>query len=57
MKAVVYYEYGSPDVLQLEEVERPSVRAEVALKPRNLGFDVAAAVPLAGLTALEGLRD
>jgi NADPH:quinone reductase-like Zn-dependent oxidoreductase len=23
MKAVVYYEYGSPDVLQLEEVETP----------------------------------
>ena len=139
MKAVVYYEYGSPDVLQLKEVERPSVRADgvlvrvrgaaanpydwhfirgepyfmrlmfglrapkrnalgvdfsgvveevgheitaftpgdevygmcdgafaeylcapasdVALKPRNLGFDVAAAVPLAGLTALQGLRD
>src|SRR5690349_14419374 len=139
MKAVVYYEYGSPDVLQLKDVDRPSVRtdgvlvrvrgaaanpydwhfirgqpyimrlrfglstpkrnalgvdfsgvveevgdeitaftpgdevygmcdgafaeylcapaSEIALKPRSLGFDVAAAVPLAGLTALQGLRD
>ena len=23
MKAVVYYEYGSPDVLKLEDVQRP----------------------------------
>ena len=30
---------------------------EIAPKPRTLGFDLAAAVPLAGLTALQGLRD
>ena len=30
---------------------------EIALKPESLGFDLAAAVPLAGLTALQGLRD
>ncbi len=29
----------------------------VALKPRNLTFEQAAAIPVAGLTALQGLRD
>ena len=31
--------------------------SEIALKPKSLGFDLAAAIPLAGLTALQGLRD
>jgi NADPH:quinone reductase-like Zn-dependent oxidoreductase len=140
MKAIVYYEYGSPDVLKLEDVDKPvpgddevlvrvraasanpadwhylrgvpyvmraqaglrrpkstvlgrdisgevetvgkevmsfrpgdEVFAEVefggfaeyarvsegvlAAKPANLTFDEAAAVPLAALTALQGLRD
>lgn len=30
---------------------------EMARKPRMLGFDLAAGVPLAGLTALQGVRD
>ncbi len=139
MKAIVYYRYGSPDVLQHQEVDDPVVRDDavlvrvraaaanpydwhvmrgkpyfmrlfsglrtpkrnvlgvdfsglveavgrdvtqfqpgnevfgmchgafaqylcapetgVALKPTNLAFEQAAAVPLAGLTALQGLRD
>jgi NADPH:quinone reductase-like Zn-dependent oxidoreductase len=31
--------------------------SEIALKPKRLSFGLAAAVPLAGLTALQGLRD
>lgn len=32
-------------------------RSKVALKPANFSFEAAAAIPVAGLTALQGLRD
>src|SRR5216684_2176681 len=123
MKAIVYREYGLPDVLHCEEVEKPSPgddevlikirpaadnpmdchlmsgvyimrplageveavgrnvtrfkpgdpvfgaargafaeyvcapEGSLALKPANLTFEQAAAIPVAGLTALQGLRD
>jgi len=34
-----------------------SVESSLALKPRNLSFEAAAAVPVAAITALQGLRD
>ena len=37
--------------------EYVSVNAGIALKPTHLSFEEAAAVPLAGITALQGLRD
>lgn len=32
-------------------------QAEIAIQPRNISFEQAASVPIAGITALQGLRD
>ncbi len=47
--------YGMCDGAFAEYLCAPE--SDIALKPKSLGFDLAAAVPLAGLTALQGLRD
>jgi NADPH:quinone reductase-like Zn-dependent oxidoreductase len=116
VKAIVYTEYGPPDVLKLEEVPKPAPSDDevlvqvhaaavnygdwaflrgkpfvvrlmsggllkpkhtilgadiagrvaeyvsvpenaLALKPANISFEEAAAVPMAGVVALQGLRD
>src|SRR5207247_150379 len=46
--------YGCRDGAYAEFVQ---AKAGVALKPENLTFEEAACVPMAGLTALQGLRD
>ncbi len=38
MKAIVRREYGSPDVLRLEEVEKPAVGDDQVLDPRSRGL-------------------
>lgn len=61
MKAIVFDRYGPPDVLRLEQVERPEPRAAperaFARKPAGVSFEDAAATPMAGMTALQALRD
>ena len=40
MKAIVYYQYGSPDVLKLEEVEKPTPKeAEVLVKVQAVSIN------------------
>ena len=52
MKAVVHTCYGSPDVLQVVNVEVPVARpGEILVKVE------AASAPVAGITALQALRD
>src|SRR5438132_5136810 len=48
--------FGGANGAFAEYVSRPSKKA-VVLKPANLTFEQAAAVPVAGVTALQALRD
>jgi NADPH:quinone reductase-like Zn-dependent oxidoreductase len=52
----VYGEIGGSDSGGFAEYATTPERA-LALKPANLSFEEAAAVPMAGMTALQGLRD
>ena len=84
MKAVIYRKYGSPNVLELEDVKKPTptddeiliaVRGEIpgyhggfaeyvctsgstmAPKPASMTFEEAAAIPQAGVIALQGIHE
>lgn len=52
MKAIVQYQYGSPDVLQLQDIDKPAVARLITglRRPRNrgLGLDVAGQVEAIG---------
>ena len=66
MRAVLQGSYGAPDLLRVgDEVfgtatgslaEYVSAK-DVAAKPAGISFEEAASVPVAGLTALQALRD
>jgi NADPH:quinone reductase-like Zn-dependent oxidoreductase len=68
MKTIVYHNYGSPDVLELQEIGMPAVEDDQALiktftasvNPHDWHFLTGTpflARLRAGLTALQGLRD
>ena len=46
MKAIVYYNYGSPDVLQCQEVEQPPVGDNDAVAADDDRTDACAVGPL-----------
>ena len=50
MKAIVYTEYGSPDVLHLQEMERPTPKEDEALVKVH-----AASINAADLEILRGI--
>ena len=60
MKAIVYYKYGSPDVLKLEEVQRPTPRDDEVLvkvhaaSVNSWDFDLLRGTPF--LTRIWGIR-
>jgi NADPH:quinone reductase-like Zn-dependent oxidoreductase len=56
MKAIVYHKYGAPDVLQLEELEKPSPRAnEVLIRVRAATVSAAEIVARKGTRSWQGL--
>ena len=57
MKAIRYYRYGSPDVLEYQDIDMPDVSDNDILVPAILTFEQAASVPVAAFTALQALRD
>ena len=57
MKAIRYYRYGSPDVLEYQDIDMPDVSDNDIPVPAILTFEQAASVPVAAFTALQALRD
>ncbi len=55
MKAIIYHQYGSPDVLQLQEIEKPVVNDDgVLVRVRAASATPASAAPWASPTPTSG---